>query len=78
MITYYPPKIHPLNIKAAYCLTDLNLSEIIGIDERQIRNWRAGKGNPSEQVQKLCGLLHEHFQREGIPCNHRLIKYEEE
>lgn len=75
MITYYAPKMHPLTLKWAYRLTDADLSELLGISERNIQRYTAGDRNPSVQTQKLCGLLHEQFQRQGMPCNHHLIEF---
>ena len=74
MLSYYPPKIHPLSLKWAYRLTDAELSELLSINERNIRKYTSGERNPSPQTQKLCGLLHEKFQQQGLPCNHSLIK----
>lgn len=75
MITYCPPKMHPVTLKWAYRLTDADLSELLGINERNIRKYTSGERNPSIQTQKLCGLLHEQFQRQGVPCNYSLIKF---
>lgn len=75
IITYYPPRMHPLVLKKVYSLTDATLSELLSISERNIGKYKTKERNPSLQTQKLCGLLHEQFQQQGIPCIHSLVQF---